>query len=761
MSVARRHRIAGRLPCLAVALLATGRGIAAGQSFDFEPPAHVDDAAAAAAVRDLAGRILPVYEDKDSTRYLQNLAALQLLAGSAPAAELTRQQLRAHGAAPADNPPDGQALVQDIYTRARAAEAAGHGAFEPAFTRAFEDALARLDDRIAYAVTSWRTPPLPALRQGLEQAFAQRRAGGAISLAEGLDLVRAWLAYDSARAMGPLLAALDARDEERRYRSEDHLRIRTASGTDIEASLVLPRNATGPLPTLLEYSLEAPAPRLARECAAHGYAGLVAGPRQAAQGPYRAVPFEKDARDAASLIAWVVRQSWSDGRVGMYGSGYGGFTPWAAAQYSPAGLGAIAVSSPMVPGIDVPMEGNVVRNEAYRWVQSVTGRERADARLEQGRWRAAQQDWYRSGKSYFQFDHLVGLPNLFFHRWLHHPSYDGFWQRLLPDRRQLARLDIPMLTTTGYFDAAQSGALYTFLNLRRVAPGADHTLLLGPYDAQAMSPAVQPVAAVLRGAPIDAAARVDLRELRYRWFDAVFKGTPRPALLADRVNFELPGADAWRHAPSIEAMSAARLRLHLSAAPVPDGHRFERAAPPAAAAFVRQSVSLADRSDADWAAPTGLLTPARPLHHAVRYVSDPLPDALDVAGVVSGRLDFAVNRQDVDLSIALYEQLPDGAELALFDPPYLFRASYARDRAHRRLLAAGERQQLPFTVERLVGRRLARGSRIVLVLGVNKDAEHQINYGGGDDVSAESLEAGQGPLELRWYGSSYIEFPVP
>jgi uncharacterized protein len=46
------------------------------------------------------------------------------------------------------------------------------------------------------------------------------------------------------------------------------------------------------------------------------------------------------------------------------------------------------------------------------------------------------------------------------------------------------------------------------------------------------------------------------------------------------------------------------------------------------------------------------------------------------------------------------------------------------------------------------------------VLGVNKTAEQQINYGGGDDVSAESIEDGETPLSVRWYGSSYIDLPV-
>jgi hypothetical protein len=107
----------------------------------------------------------------------------------------------------------------------------------------------------------------------------------------------------------------------------------------------------------------------------------------------------------------------------------------------------------------------------------------------------------------------------------------------------------------------------------------------------------------------------------------------------------------------------------------------------------------------------------------------------------------------------MYELLPSGEYVQLFEP-YLFRASYARDRVHRHLLRAGERQQLPFRSERLMSRKLQSGSRLVLVLGVNKRPDQEINYGTGNDVSEESLADGKVPVKIRWYSGSYIEIPV-
>ena len=73
---------------------------------------------------------------------------------------------------------------------------------------------------------------------------------------------------------------------------------------------------------------------------------------------------------------------------------------------------------------------------------------------------------------------------------------------------------------------------------------------------------------------------------------------------------------------------------------------------------------------------------------------------------------------------------------------------------------AGERQQLTIRSERLTSRRLQTGSRLIMVLGVNKRPDREINYGSGADVSEESAADGAIPVKLRWYSSSYIEIPI-
>jgi hypothetical protein len=146
--------------------------------------------------------------------------------------------------------------------------------------------------------------------------------------------------------------------------------------------------------------------------------------------------------------------------------------------------------------------------------------------------------------------------------------------------------------------------------------------------------------------------------------------------------------------------------------------------------------------------------------HGTLFVTEPFAEAVDVAGRFRGQLDFTINKYDVDLVMQLYELKPDGEYVKLFDPAYAFRASYAGDRVNRRLLAAGVRQQLPFQSERMVGRRLAAGSRLVLAVATNKRVDQQINYGGGGEVSEESIDDAGAPVRIRWHEGSFVEVPV-
>jgi putative CocE/NonD family hydrolase len=747
------------LAFLLVCLLGSSAVLA--QNFDFKPPASVNDPTVPAVMRDLAERILPVYQENDQDRYLHNLSGLQLVAGNYTAAWQSRGQLRDRRKSVDARRPIGKSVIYDIYAYARSRQAEDKGEFNRTYGVAYRAIVASLNGQDAYTLSGWLNAPVAPFRDAVQRAFDQWRPKGSIPQADAIELVWAYLQFDAYRSFHPLVAALDEEDDSRRYVTEWDVLIKTPDGANISAVVVRPKDDSKPLPTLLEFTIYVDSHTFAKECAAHGYVGIVAFTRgeRRSQGPV--TPFKYDGADARAVINWIAKQPWSDGRVGMYGGNYSAFAEWAATtKRLPPALKAIATNSAYAPGIDFPMTGNIVRNAGYRWSGCVANLEGFDEKTcnDESRWRSLDQDWYTSGKPYREFEHALGNRNLIFHNWLDHPSYDRFWQKLIPYKEQFRHIKIPVLATTGYYASGEVGTLYYFTEHYRYDPHANHTLLIGPYDDGSMQHGAP---ANLQGYPLDQAALIDLRELRYQWFDHIFKGAEKPAALQDRVNYQVMGSNEWQHASSLEAMGKGTLKFYLDAAAATGGEtRRLSLRKTSDSTFVPHNVDLADRSDAALPPPNGIVSKSLQLRNAVVFVSEPLKHAQEVAGLFSGKLDFTVNKQDLDLSIAIYELLPGGDYVQLFDPVYEFRASYVHDRINRQLLRAGERQQLTFKSDRLTGRKLDVGSRVVVVLGVNKRPDRQINYGTGGAVNEESVDDGRVPVKIRWYSDSYIDLPI-
>jgi len=725
------------------------------QVFDFRVPASPSDAAA--AISDLASRLIPVYQDSDPERYLTNLSALQMAVGDYAAADISRQSLRDRRRKSDFGLPVSRALVFDIYAHAKALEIENKVTFADAFTSSYRDSMRPLDDRDEFAVARWLGTSPSVYRDALQRAFDQFRSRDRIDESDAIELIWKYVAFDAYRTFGALVVLLNAEDEHRRYATDSGIVIERPGGVHISVTVIRPTGSSKPLPALLEFA-QSETQGDAMDSAARGYVGVVAHVSAKRKSAAGIDPFAFAGADAREVIDWIAKQTWSDGRVGMYGEAYSGYTPWAAAKRLPKALKAIATSVSVAPGVSFPMEGNIFQNAAYGWslqmsdAARVEGPDSADA----PEWRALNEKWYQSGRRYRDLGRLYGKHNPVFIRWLNHPSYDAYWQNLLPYREQFAHIDIPVLTMTGYYAASAPGDLYFFTQHHRFNPHANHTLLIGPYDESMMRAGA---AANLRGYQVDPVALVDFRELRYQWFDHVFKDAAMPALLSDAVNYEVMGANEWRHAASLEAMADGSLRYYLDTAGSGANRRLSLHKQ-ANDAFVPQNANLVDRRDAAWTPPTDLVSKSLAPRFGTIFVSEPLPKASAFSGLFSGRLDFEVNKMDLDLNITLYELLANGDYVRLFSPTYEMRASYAEDRAHRHLLKAGERQKLAFKSERITSRQLQAGSRIAMVLSISKRPDREINYGTGGDVSEESIADGKIPIKIRWYSDSYIDIPI-
>jgi uncharacterized protein len=543
------------------------------------------------------------------------------------------------------------------------------------------------------------------------------------------------------------------------YDIRDDVLIRMHDGATLSATVVRPQGVMQPLPTLLTLDIYTdPAAFKARgkDAADHGYVGVTADTRGKRLSPDPIVPYEHEAADAYDVIDWIIHQPWSNGAVGMRGGSYSGFTAWAATKRLHPALKTLAVSAAAIPGLGLPMYNNVFLSANYGWAFYVTDNKYLDDKTynDSQRWSQLPDKWFASGRPYREIDRIDGTPNPPLQRWLEHPAYDEYWQSMVPYKSDFAHINIPTLTITGYYDDGQSSAVEYLKEHNRYNPHAEDYLVIGPYDHFGTHHTAK--AEVLRGFAIDPVAQFSTPELVYQWMDYVLRGGAKPAMLKERINYEVMGANEWRHVSSLEEMSSRAERLYFTSAR--DGVRYRLAPHRPTAGAIGQKVNLADRtvSNNDHSYPDPLVEDK--LEHLTElvFVTPPFDAPRIVSGAFSGELDVTIYKKDFDAGVTVFQQLPGGRLLHL--AYWLGRASFALDPSVRRLLTPGTATRIPFETT-VVSRLMDKGSRLVILLDVNKNAIAQVNYGTGKDVSDESIADADGPLEVRWHTDSYVNVP--
>ncbi len=550
--------------------------------------------------------------------------------------------------------------------------------------------------------------------------------------------------------------------DESAFLVDDDILIETKDGAVLSAIVARPRGVSKPLPTALFFTIYTRNLEyqrgIALDAASHGYVGVVVDTRGKRLSPDPIEPFKHEVDDTYEAIDWIARQPWSNGSVGMYGGSYVGYAAWAATKRGHPALKTIVPYVADMRGQGLPMENNIFLNANYAWPFYVMNNKFLDDATysDTDRWRALPWDWFTSGRPYRDIDKIDGTPNPLLQEWLTHPSYDHYWQAMVPFGQEYSRIDIPVLTIAGYYDDGQVSSLQYLQEHYRHKPDAEHYLIIGPYDHLGTQRAVKP--AELRGYTIDPVAHFDTTEITFEWFDFVMRGGDKPALLSDKINYQVMGANVWRHATSIAEMSNGSLNLYLTDVQLGD-HNLLSTERPSPAAVLEQTVDFSDRATFGHNYyPNPIIRDEFVPTSGFSFITEPLDGDMIVSGFISGVLNLMINKRDLDVQVVLYEVLPNDTIMQL--SYYIGRASHARDMTTRTLLSPGEWESIPIDRSRMTSRQLTEGSRLLVVLDVIKDPMHQVNYGTGGDVSDESIEDAAVPLEIRWRTDSFVRIPV-
>lgn len=581
-----------------------------------------------------------------------------------------------------------------------------------------------------------------------------------ISQPIAIDLVKKFFLKTVFSETGPIYFNEIKQDHKRRYVVNDSIVIPMKDGAEVSIVLIQRKgHETTKKSTILVSSVYAGTNEVgAMLAASKGYNGVISNTRGKRLSKSEIKPLEYEHTDVYEVINWISKQPWSNQKVAMCGGSYNGFSQWASMKHKVhPSLKTIIPMVAVAPGIDYPMENNILHNYSYSWNFYVSNNRFLDfeASNDFKRWNTLKNTWYKTGVAFNKLDSLDGQVNTLWNKYMQHPSYDDYWNKMIPYKQEFAKIDIPILTITGYYDDSQRGAMYYFNEHYKYATNPNHYLLVGPYDHWTAQ--TKPEES-LRNYKLDNAALLNIEEdVIYEWFDYVLNGKEKPSILKDKVNFQVMDTNTWMHKPSLSAMTNDTLTFYLSANKTNDFYALKSKV---SASNVEMTVDFKDRKSMTNTEyyPWPLEREEINLKDGLIFKSEALHDDVIINGSFFGNLEFSINKKDVDYSVIIYQQTPEGTYFHL--SYYIGRASYAKDREHRNLLTPNQMTEVSFNNSKLISKKLEKGSSIVIVVNFNKNNNAQINYGTGKDVNAENIKDAKIPLEMTLTGKSSISLPV-
>ncbi len=437
-----------------------------------------------------------------------------------------------------------------------------------------------------------------------------------------------------------------------------------------------------------------------RYYAARGYnvvANDVRG-RYKSEGKWRLIA--DDPQDGYDVVEWIAARPWSDGKVGTFGTSYGGGTQHALAEMNPPHLSAmVPVDSLSNTGVAGMRHGGAFELRFMNWIFNI-GAPNAKAALADPALKAALVENGRRIR-----EHADSLPFRKgdtplrrvpeYEAWLHEALQSGpespFWKikgmSVVDHVKDYA--DVPVLHITGWYDSwtRQVTMNYEALSAAKRSP---QRLIIGPWTHGAQGSNVS------GEVEFTTDAAVNLQALRLRFYDRAMAGAENGAESDPKVWLYVMGtgddlkspAGRLRHGGSWRAESEWPLRravtkalyLHpdgmLGPEPAPaDGgattYTFDPSHPaPTIGGNISSnapllSVGAFDQRPRDdtHAATNHLPLSERP--DVLTFRTEPLKADVEVTGTVQVQLWVASNALDTDFTAKLVDEIPPNPDYPL------------------------------------------------------------------------------------------------
>ncbi len=523
---------------------------------------------------------------------------------------------------------------------------------------------------------------------------------------------------------------------------------------ELNATVYLPKSASrGPVIfTLTPYISDSYHARAAY-FASHGYGFALVDARGRGNSGGDFEPFANEGRDGHDVVEWLAQQPFCDGKVTMWGGSYAGYDQWATAKELPPHLTTIVPAAAAHPGLDFPFTNNVGLRYDVQWLTLTSGKaSQQNFFADSSFWRARFLEAYRQHIPFKSMDSFIGNPTPNFQRMASHPFVDAYYDAMLPTPEQFSRIALPILTITGQYDGDELGALTFYRDhLANASPEerAKHFLIIGPWDHAGTRTPTDEVGGVKFGG----VAVLDLNDLHRQWYDWTMKGGGKPEFLKDRVAYYLlaPGNSGgngeWKYAADFDKLTANHRQLYLDATErgghgvFRSGSLSEKPATAGADEYVydpldRHRGEEIENVDNEKTAGVDQRRALSIGNDGIVYHSEPVANETTLTGCPKLTLWLSLDVPDTDIAADLYEILPDGTSIALWSD--VRRLRYRESVRQEKLVKPGEIVRCDFAPGLFVARKMAKGSRLRLIVTAPNSIYLEKNYNSDGVVATET-----------------------